>query len=151
MLSDMSASQSRSHRSVFGGSWLLGRGSIVALITLSIITSFGISDLTARSGIEPSSQSVNRILKGDRSLNWPIQSGQLPYTGHDRFNTPLEIASGSRLPVGCESLVSALAHSQLARIARQLLIVDGCSDQAISDVEILPRCRQQFQMSGTFT
>ena len=82
MLSDMSASQSRSHRSVFGGSWLLGRGSIVALITLSIITSFGISDLTARSGIEPSSQSVNRILKGDRRPQTGLYNpGQLPYTG----------------------------------------------------------------------
>ena len=120
MFGNMSASRSRSHRSVFGGSWLLGRGSIVALITLSIITSFGISDLTARSGIEPSSQSVNRILKGDRSkLAYTIRS--IAVRRPDQFDTPLEIASGSRLPVGCESLVSALAHSQLARIARRCL------------------------------
>ncbi len=31
----------------------------------------------------------------------------------------IETASGSRLPVGCESLVSAFVHSQLARIARR--------------------------------
>ena len=60
-------SQSRSYRPVFGGSRLLGRGLIVALATLSIITGLGISELTARSGIEPSGETVNRILKGDRS------------------------------------------------------------------------------------
>jgi ribosome-associated translation inhibitor RaiA len=53
--------------SAFGGSRLLGRGLIVALATLSIITGFGISELTARSGIEPAGETVNRILKGDRS------------------------------------------------------------------------------------
>jgi hypothetical protein len=120
MLANMSAARSRSHRPLFGGSRLLGRGSIVAFITLSIITSLGISDLTARSGIEPSGQSVNRILKGDRSkLAYTIRSNAVHRPR--RINTPLEIASGSRLPVGCESLVSALAHSQLAHIARQCL------------------------------
>ena len=60
-------SQSRSYRPVYGDTRLLGRGLIVALATLSIITGFGISELTARSGIEPSGETVNRILKGDRS------------------------------------------------------------------------------------
>ena len=109
-------SQSRSYRPVFGGSCLLWRGLIVALATLSIITGLGISELTARSGIEPSGETVNRILKGDRSpLAFRIQTN----VAHRprQTNTPLETASGSRLPVGCESLVSALAHSQLARIA----------------------------------
>ena len=134
-MDDMSASRSRSHRPVFGGSRLLGRGSIVALITLSIITSLEISDLTARSGIEPSDQSVNRILKGDRSkLAYTIRSNAVHRPR--RINTPLEIASGSRLPVGCESLVSALAHSQFGAHRAPVLIVDGCSDQAICDVEI---------------
>ncbi len=109
-------SQSRSYRPVFGGSWLLWRGLIVALATLSIITGLGISELTARSGIEPSGETVNRILKGDRS---PRAFRIQPNVAHRlrQTNTPLETASGSRLPVGCESLVSALAHSQLARIA----------------------------------
>jgi hypothetical protein len=114
MLANMS--QSRSYRPVFGGSRLLGRGLIVALATLSIITGLGISELTARSGIEPSGETVNRILKGDRSpLAFRIQTNAAHRPR--QINTPLERASGPRLPVGCESLVSALAHSQLARIA----------------------------------
>ena len=103
MFGNMSASRSRSHRSVFGGSWLLGRGSIVALITLSIITSFGISDLTARSGIEPSSQSVNRILKGDRSkLAYTIRSiavhrpDRIQYSARNSFR--FEITGWLRIP-----------------------------------------------------
>jgi hypothetical protein len=109
-------SQSRSYRPVFGGSRLLGRGLIVALATLSIITGLGISELTARSGIEPSGETVNRILKGDRSpLAFRIQTNAAHRPR--QTNTPLERASGSRLPVGCEFLVSALAHSQLARTA----------------------------------
>ena len=109
-------SQSRSHRRVFGGSRSLGRGTIVALAALSFITVLGISELTARSGIELSGETVNRALKGDRSpLAFRIQTN----VAHQprQINTPLETASGSRLPGGCESLVSAFAHSQLARIA----------------------------------
>jgi len=109
-------SQSGSYRRVFGGSRRLGRGSIVALAALSIITVLGISELTARSGIEPSGETVNRILKGDRSpLAFRIQTNVAPRPR--QINTPLKPASGSKLPVGCESLVSAFAHSQLARIA----------------------------------
>jgi hypothetical protein len=94
-------SQSRSYRPVFGGSRLLGRGLIVALATLSIITGLGISELTARSGIEPSGETVNRILKGDRSpLAFRIQTNAAHRPR--QINTPLERASGSRLPVGCE-------------------------------------------------
>ena len=104
------ASQSRSYRPVFGSS---RRGLSVAVVTLSIITGLGISELTARSGIVPSGEIVNRILKGDRS---PPAFTIQPNAARRPRQTyrPLE---RSRLPVGCESLVSALAHSQLARIA----------------------------------
>jgi hypothetical protein len=105
-------SQSRSYRPVYGDSRLLGRGLIVALATLSIITGLGISELTARSGIKPSGETVNRILKGDRS---PLAFRIHPNAAHRP--RPLETAFGSRLPVGCEALVSALAHSELTRIA----------------------------------
>jgi hypothetical protein len=109
-------SQSRSYCPVLGGSRLLGPGLIVALATLSIITGLGISELTARSGFEPPGETVNRILKGDRS---PVAFGIQATTAYRprQGNTPLETASGSKLPVGCESLVSAFAHSSLARIA----------------------------------
>ena len=109
-------SQSRSYWPVFGGSRLLGRRSIAALATLSIITGLGMSELTARSGNEPSGETVNRILKGDRS---PVAFRIQATTAYRprQSNTPLETASGSKLPVGCESLVSAFAHSPLARMA----------------------------------
>ena len=109
-------SQPRSHWRMFGGSRRLARGSTVALAALSIITVLGISELTARSGIEVSGETVNRILKGDRSpLAFRVQTNVAPRPR--QINTPLKTASGSRLPVGCESLVSAFAHSPLARIA----------------------------------
>jgi len=53
----------RSYRPVFGGCRFLGRDLIVPLITLSIVTGFGISELTARSGIAPSDGTVSRILE----------------------------------------------------------------------------------------
>jgi hypothetical protein len=71
------ASQSRSCRPVFGSS---RRGLSVAVVTLSIITGLGISELTARSGIEPSGEIVNRILKGDVRRR-PLQSSQMQRAG----------------------------------------------------------------------
>src|SRR5271166_2216343 len=59
-------SPSRSYRPIFDGYRFLGRDLIVPLITLSIVTGLGISELTARSGIAPSDGSVSRIVKGDR-------------------------------------------------------------------------------------
>ena len=107
---------SHSHRLMFGNSRRLKRGSIVALAALSMVTVLGISELTARSGIELPGETVNRILKGDRSpLAFRIQTNVAPR--RRQINTPLGTASNSRLPVGCESLVSAFAHSQLARVA----------------------------------
>jgi hypothetical protein len=105
-------SQSHSYRPVFPGSRLLGRGLIVAFATLSIITGLGISELTARSGIEPSGETVNRILKGDR---WSPALRIQTSAAHQPRQT--KTASASRLPVGCEALVSTLAHSRVARIA----------------------------------
>jgi hypothetical protein len=62
----VNTSQSHSYQPVFRRSRLLGRGLIVAFAALSLITGLGISELTARSGIEPSGETVNRTLKGDR-------------------------------------------------------------------------------------
>ena len=53
------ASPSRSYRSVFGGCRFLGRDLIVPLITLSIVTGLGVSELTAGSGIAPSGGTVS--------------------------------------------------------------------------------------------
>jgi len=107
---------SRSSKPWCGGSRPFGRGLIVALAALSIITGLGISELTARSGIEPSGETVNRILKGDRSpLAFRIQTNAV-YQPH-QANAPRKMVSILRLPFGCESFASPLAHSQLARIA----------------------------------
>ena len=48
-----------SYRPVFGGFRFFGRDLIVPLITLSIVTGLGISELTARSGIAPSGGTVS--------------------------------------------------------------------------------------------
>ena len=107
---------SRSYRPVFGGCRFFGRDLIVPLITLSIVTGLGISELTARSGIAPSGGTVVGTLKGDRL---PLAVRTLPSDPQQprQTNTPLEKELGSRLPVGCKSLASAFTHSQLARIA----------------------------------
>ena len=100
---------------MFGGSRHLARGSILALAALSIITVLGISELTARSGIEVSGETVNRILKGDRSpLAFRVQTNVAPRPR--QINTPVKTASGSSRWLR-KSLVSAFAHSPLARIA----------------------------------
>ena len=79
---------------MFGGSRHLARGSILALAALSIITVLGISELTARSGIEVSGETVNRILKGDRSpLAFRVQTNVAPRPR--QINTPVKTASGS--------------------------------------------------------
>jgi len=68
----------------------------------TVIGSEGIA--TARPDAGSSVEIVNRSRKGDR----------LPLV---QINVPRAPAYDSRLPDGCDSLVSSLAHSHLARIA----------------------------------
>jgi hypothetical protein len=74
------------------------------------------SDLTARSGVAPPGQTVNRILKGDRL---PLVPAIHPDAVRQppKINAKREMTSEPKLPIGCESLISSLADRPLARIA----------------------------------
>jgi hypothetical protein len=75
------------------------------LIFAAVITVIGFEGIaTARPDAGSSVQIVNRMQKGDR----------LPLV---QINAPRVPVYDSRLPDGCDSLVSPLTHSHLARIA----------------------------------
>ena len=76
------------------------------LIVTAAITVIGFEAVaTARPSAGSSVEIVNRMRKGDR----------LPLV---QTNVPRAPANESRLPEGCDPLVSPLTHSHLARIAR---------------------------------
>jgi hypothetical protein len=58
-----SSVRARLFRPAFSG---FGRGLIVAFPALAFFTVFEVSDLRARSAAQPSVETVNRTLKGDR-------------------------------------------------------------------------------------
>ena len=96
--------------------WSARCGLTAILVMLAFIGGFGMSDLTARSDVYRSGQTVNRTLKGDRlplalalHPNAVNQSREAYPTG--------ETTSDSKLPEGCEALISPIASPQLARIA----------------------------------
>ena len=111
------STQSRASRPTIGGSRPFGRGLIVALATFAIITGIEVSDLRARSGIQPSGDTVNRTLKGDRLPAASVSHPNAVRRPHEKSNAARETASVLKLPDGCESLVSSLVNRQLARIA----------------------------------
>jgi hypothetical protein len=77
------------------------------LVMVSMAISLESSIATARSGPDASVEMVNRARKGDRvSL---VQR---------QFNGPRAAASASTLPDGCDSVVSSLTRSDLARRAQ---------------------------------
>jgi hypothetical protein len=93
-------------------SWRFGRGLIVVLGAFALITVLEGSNLSARSGIQPPAETVNRTLKGDRLPS----SHARPPAAH-----PRERASDAKLPYGCEPLISPLVSRELARIAGRCL------------------------------
>jgi hypothetical protein len=80
------------------------------LVMVSMAISLEASIATARSGVEHSVEIVNRARKGDRL---PLVQPQI--------NGPRATASASTLPDGCDSVVSSLTRSDLARIAHRCL------------------------------
>lgn len=107
--------QSRLSQSMCDVQFLVG-GLGVVLAIFSIIIGLEVSVATARSGVEPSEEIVNRTQKGDRlSL--------VPALRLNALNQPLEIkvprslSTDLKLADGCESLVSPLVYSRLAHIA----------------------------------
>ena len=75
----------------------------VILATISIVIGFE-EIATARPGVSASIEIVNRTRKADR----------LPLI---QINVPRTPSYDSKLPDGCDSLVSSLTHSHLAHIA----------------------------------
>jgi len=105
--------QSGSSRSTFGILLSLVVGLTGAIATFAIIVDLGTLDSSARTQVDLSSGAVNRTLKGDRfpqTLAFHPNVASLPLT-------PRKTAFDSKLPDGCESLVSQLVNFQLARIA----------------------------------
>jgi hypothetical protein len=101
--------------SIQSGSFRSTFGSFRALAAASIITGFGMSDLTARTVVYPLGQTVNRALKGDLLPLAPAirrNAGQ-----HHELQAPRISAPHSNLPDGCEGLVSSITNSDLANIA----------------------------------
>ena len=100
----------------YGGSRPFASGLIASLAALAFISSLVKFDSTARSMVDPSAQTVNRALKGDRL---PLA----PVSRPDAENQPAELRAprtstpDSRLPDGCEAVVSSIANSELAHIA----------------------------------
>ena len=85
------------------------------LVMLAFSTGFEMSDLIAQPDDFSSGQTVNRTLKSDRLPPAPAfhpnvinQFSEAP---------PRQTNVNSKLPVGCEALVSPIASPRLARIA----------------------------------
>ena len=111
-------------RTLLRGAQLLVVSVSAALIVASIITGIDVSVATAHSGdVFPggdSGQIVNRMHKGNRQ--------QVSLASHENTNSRLGETDVShvqsldlKLPVGCESLISPLAHPLLSRVARRCL------------------------------
>jgi hypothetical protein len=96
-------------------SFLVG-GLAAALAILSIVIDLEVSVGAARSAVESSAEIVTRTRKGDR-LPLPPAFYVNAVTKSREINVPRAPASDSKLADGCESLVSSLAHSPLARVA----------------------------------
>jgi hypothetical protein len=102
-------------RSTLGVCRFLAGGFTGAMAMIAIIMGLGMSDLTARTGLDPAGQIVNRSLKGDRLPLRPafrLDAGRPPAELKARTATP-----DAKLPDGCEALVSSIANSDLAHIA----------------------------------
>ncbi len=89
---------------------------MASLTALAIVSGFSMVDSAARSMADPSAQAVNRALKGDRL---PLGPASLSHVE----NQPVEwrmlrgSVPDSKLPDGCEAVVSSIANSELAHIA----------------------------------
>lgn len=97
-----------------------GRGLIVALTALVFFTGFEVSDLRARSAAQPAVENVNRAFKGDRLQARPAFQPAAAER-HREIKTPREAISNSKLPIGCDPLISPLVNRQLSRIASRCI------------------------------
>jgi hypothetical protein len=87
--------------------------SVAALAIASGIVMF---DSAARSMADPSAQTVTRVLKGDRL---PLRPAGLSRVENQpvEWRTPRTSFADSKLPDGCEAVVSSIANPELAHVA----------------------------------
>jgi len=89
---------------------------MVSLAALAFISGLVMSDLTARSVVDRSEQTVVRVLKGDRLPLKPASHSEVENQPVE-WRAPRLPAPVSRLPDGCEAVVSSIANSELAHVA----------------------------------
>lgn len=111
-------------RTLWCGAQLLVVSVSAALIIASIITGIDVSVATAHSGAmisgDDSGQIVNRIHKGNRQqVSLPSPQNAKSRLGETDASQVQKL--DLKLPIGCESLISPLAHPQLSRVARRCL------------------------------
>jgi hypothetical protein len=101
---------------MFGSSRPFAGGLMASLAALAIVSGLFMVDSAARSMVDPSAQSVTRALKGDRLLLRPASLSNVENRPVE-WRAPRTSIPDSKLPDGCEAVVSSIANSELAHIA----------------------------------
>jgi hypothetical protein len=101
---------------MFGRSRTFAGGLMASLPALAIVSGLFMVDSAARSMVDPPAQTVNRALKGDRL---PLRTASLSRVENQpvEWRAPRPPFPDSKLPDGCEAVVSSIANPELAHIA----------------------------------
>jgi hypothetical protein len=101
---------------MFGRSRPFAGGLMASLAALAIVSGLFMVDSAARSMVDPHAQTVNRALKGDRL---PLRPASLSNVENRpvEWRAPHTSIPDSKLPDGCEAVVSSIANPELAHIA----------------------------------
>ena len=101
---------------MFGRSRPFAAGLMASLTALAIVSGLFMVDSAARSMVDPPAQTVNRALKGDRL---PLRPASLSHVANQpvEWRAPRTSFPDSKLPDGCEAVVSLIANPELAHIA----------------------------------
>lgn len=111
-----SSAQFGASRSMFSSSRSFAGGLIASLSALAFVSGLVMFDSAARSSVDPPAQTVNRALKGDRLPLKPASHSEVENQPVE-WRAPRLPAPVSRLPDGCEAVVSSIANSDLAHVA----------------------------------
>jgi hypothetical protein len=89
---------------------------MVSIAAFAIASGLMMVDSVARSAVDPSVQTVTRALKGDRLPLRPASFSNVE--NHPvEWRAPSISAPDSKLPDGCEAVVSSIANPALAHVA----------------------------------
>ena len=89
---------------------------MASLAALAIVFGLVMVDSAAPSMVDPSAQTVDRALKGDRLPLKPASRLEVENQPVE-WRVPRISIPDSKLPDGCEAVVSSIANSELAHIA----------------------------------